>query len=135
MRTRALALARSPGRRAHPAARAPCRFRKGDDGKFIWPGFGENSRVLEWVFNRCSANAEAVPTVETPIGYVPDWKNGGLSLEGLDLPASTMEELFRVDLATWRGELDNHKEIHDAFGGRLPQGIIDQRNLLADRLA
>src|SRR5207253_2990759 len=68
-------------------------FRKGDDGKFLWPGFGENSRVLEWVLERCAGTGEAD---ETPIGYVPS--AGALELEGLDLTDDQVAELLKVDV-------------------------------------
>ena len=68
-------------------------FRKGADGRFLWPGFGENSRVLEWVFRRCDGDAEAV---ETPIGLVP--AEGDLNTEGLDIDPDDLAEVLRVDL-------------------------------------
>ena len=66
-------------------------FRKNDDGKFMWPGYGENSRVLKWIFERCDGTAEAV---DTPIGKMP---TDGLDTEGLDVGAADIEELLRVD--------------------------------------
>ena len=72
-------------------------FRKGPDGKFLWPGFGENSRVLEWVFERCAGRVEAV---ETPIGLLP--AAGAIPTEGLDIAADDMAELLRVDHDEWR---------------------------------
>src|SRR5207237_7840870 len=71
-------------------------FRKDADGKFLWPGFGENSRVLEWVFERVNGGGDAV---ETPIGYVP--APGAIPSDGLDLSDAEMTELLRVDIEEW----------------------------------
>ena len=73
-------------------------FRKGEDGKFLWPGYGENSRVLEWVFRRCEGKADAV---ETPIGLLPPVGEGGIDIDGLDVTPETMEELLEVDAEGW----------------------------------
>ncbi len=93
-------------------------FRKDDDGAFIWPGFGENSRVLEWIFRRCNGEAEAQ---ETPIGLVP--AEGELNTEGLDLDAADLEELLRVDRDGLRAELPQVEEHLARFGDRLPAEI------------
>ncbi|MEO7197502.1 MAG: phosphoenolpyruvate carboxykinase (GTP) [Solirubrobacterales bacterium] len=93
-------------------------FRKDADGKFIWPGFGENSRVLEWVFRRC--NGESA-TVETPIGLVP--APGELNVEGLDLSAADLEELTAVDLDKLRDEFPQVEEHLAQFGDTLPAEI------------
>ena len=74
-------------------------FRKGSDGKFLWPGYGENSRVLEWVFERCAGRGEAV---ETPIGYLP--APGAIPTDGLDIAPEAMTELLKVDPVEWRQE-------------------------------
>src|SRR5205823_262454 len=75
-------------------------FRKGPDGKFLWPGFGENSRVLEWVFQRVNGEGGAV---QTPIGYVPG--PGDIPTEGLDLSDTALAELLKVDSEDWRNEI------------------------------
>ena len=93
-------------------------FRKDEDGKFIWPGFGENSRVLEWVFRRCNGESEAV---ETPIGLVP--AEGELNLEGLDVSAEAMGELTHVDTDKLRDELPQVEEHLARFGDRLPDEV------------
>ncbi len=77
-------------------------FRKGPDGKFLWPGFGENSRVLEWVFERCAGRGQAV---ETPIGYLP--APGAIPTDGLNVPPEAVSELLKVDTAEWRQELES----------------------------
>jgi phosphoenolpyruvate carboxykinase (GTP) len=105
-------------------------FRKDDDGKFLWPGFGENSRVLEWIFRRCDGESEAV---ETPIGLVP--AEGALNLDGLDISPEAVKELLTVDAAQVRDELPQVKEHLEKFGERLPQAIRDQLAALEQRLA
>src|SRR3546814_2637598 len=75
-------------------------FRKGDDGKFLWPGFGDNSRVLKWVVGRVAGTADAV---DTPIGRVP--AASAIDVSGLDLDEGTLAELLTVDAESWRGEL------------------------------
>jgi phosphoenolpyruvate carboxykinase (GTP) len=104
-------------------------FRKNADGKFIWPGFGENSRVLEWIFRRCDGEAEAV---ETPIGLVP--APGELNVEGLDLAPEALEELLTVDPAQVREELPQVSEHLARFGDRLPAPVHAQLEALERRL-
>jgi phosphoenolpyruvate carboxykinase (GTP) len=105
-------------------------FRKDEDGKFIWPGFGENSRVLEWIFRRCDGESGAV---ETPIGLVP--AEGELNTEGLDLAPDALEELLTVDPAQVREELPQVKEHLARFGDRLPEQIRSQLAALEQRLS
>ena len=104
-------------------------FRKDENGKFVWPGFGDNSRVLEWVFRRCDGEADAV---ETSIGLVP--AEGGLNVDGLDVTAEDMELLTRVDDEAVRGELDQVKAHLDKFGDKLPAEIRQQLDALEQRL-
>ena len=104
-------------------------FRKDDEGKFIWPGFGENSRVLEWVFRRCNGESEAV---ETPIGLVP--APGELNVEGLDIADAAMEELMVVDTDKLRAELSQVEEHLARFGDRLPSEIRDHLDRLRSNL-
>jgi phosphoenolpyruvate carboxykinase (GTP) len=105
-------------------------FRKDEDGKFIWPGFGENSRVLEWIFRRCDGEAEAT---ETPIGLVP--AAGELNVEGLDLAPGALEELLTVDPAQVSEELPQVKEHLARFGDQLPAEIRSQLAALEQRLS
>jgi phosphoenolpyruvate carboxykinase (GTP) len=105
-------------------------FRKDEDGKFLWPGFGENSRVLEWIFRRCDGEAEAT---ETPIGLVP--AEGELNVEGLDLAAGALEELLTVDPAQVSEELPQVKEHLARFGDQLPEQIRSQLAALEQRLS
>jgi phosphoenolpyruvate carboxykinase (GTP) len=90
-------------------------FRKGADGSFLWPGYGDNSRVLEWVFERVSGRGEAI---ETPIGWVP--APGAIDLDGLDVSKEDMDELLGVDADEWRAELPLIRAHFDVFGDHLP---------------
>ncbi len=104
-------------------------FRKDADGKFIWPGFGENSRVLEYVFRRCDGEGE---TRETPIGLVP--AEGELNTEGLDLDAEDLEELLAVDENALKEELDQVRDHLAKFGDRLPDELAAQMKALTEKL-
>jgi phosphoenolpyruvate carboxykinase (GTP) len=106
-------------------------FRKDDDGRFLWPGFGENSRVLEWVFRRLEGAAEDV--VETPIGAVP--AEGQLDLDGLDVSAEAMRELLTVDPEALRAQLPQVREHLAMFGDDLPEAISAQLESLSERLS
>jgi phosphoenolpyruvate carboxykinase (GTP) len=105
-------------------------FRKDAGGNFLWPGFGENSRVLEWVFRRCDDEAEAA---ETPIGLVPG--AGALDLHGLDLPEAAVEELLGVDPEQWRTQLPQLEQHLAQFGDDLPDELSAQLEALGRRLA
>jgi phosphoenolpyruvate carboxykinase (GTP) len=105
-------------------------FRKDADGGFIWPGFGENSRVLEWIFRRCEDDAEAV---ETPVGLVP--APGSIDTDGLELTPERLEELLAVDPADVRGQLAQVREHLAQFGDRLPAEVSSQLEALERRVA
>jgi phosphoenolpyruvate carboxykinase (GTP) len=104
-------------------------FRKGEKGEWLWPGFGENSRVLKWIFERTSGSGRAV---ETPIGYLPD--NQALDLQGLEIDPATVQQLFHVDIASWKKEAEELRDYFKIFGDRLPQGIRDELRALEQRL-
>ena len=104
-------------------------FRKDADGRFLWPGYGENSRVLEWVFERVTGKAAAV---ETPIGAVPTVD--AIDTDGLDVTPAQMAELLRVDIEGWRAEVPFIKEYYAQFGDRLPRALADQVEMLQKRL-
>jgi phosphoenolpyruvate carboxykinase (GTP) len=105
-------------------------FRKDlDDGRFLWPGFGENARVLEWVFRRCDGAVEAA---ETPIGWVPT--PGGLNTDGLAIGADDLDELLKVDPAEWLPEVDPIREFYAKFGEKLPGELRAQPDALEQRL-
>lgn len=104
-------------------------FRKSATGKWLWPGYGENSRVLKWVFERCAGTAAAQ---ETPIGRLP--VEGALDLAGLNLNAADLKELLSVDVQGWLTELPSIDEHFKIFGSYLPQGLLDERAALEARL-
>jgi phosphoenolpyruvate carboxykinase (GTP) len=90
-------------------------FRKDENGKWLWPGYGENSRVLEWVFERVSGKGDAT---ETPIGAVPT--PAAIDTTGIDLSEEDMEKLLTVDPDEWRAEVPRIREHFAVFGDRLP---------------
>ena len=94
-------------------------FRKDADGRWLWPGYGENSRVLEWVFERVSGKGEAT---ETPIGFVP--APGAIDTDGLDVSPSDMEKLLRVDADEWRAEVPCIRQHFAKFGDKLPGAAV-----------
>ena len=104
-------------------------FLKDEDGKFIWPGFGENSRVLEWVFQRCDGEGGAV---ETPIGLLPTRE--ALPPEGLDVPDEAWDRLLRVDLDEWRAEVPSIEESFAELGDKCPDELRTQLSALEKRL-
>jgi phosphoenolpyruvate carboxykinase (GTP) len=104
-------------------------FRQGADGTYLWPGYGENSRVLEWVFERVSGRADAV---ETPVGWVP--APGEIDIEGVDVSKEDMDELLRVDTAEWRAEVPLIKEHYAKFGEHLPSPLYSELDDLEHRL-
>jgi phosphoenolpyruvate carboxykinase (GTP) len=104
-------------------------FRRGADGKFLWPGYGENVRVLKWILERVEGGGSAR---ETPIGYVPG--PGGLTLDGLQISSGALEELLRVDSADWQPELEDTRQFFEKFGARLPHEIRDEHEKLSRRL-
>jgi len=104
-------------------------FRKGPDGRWLWPGFGENSRVLKWMCERVDNKVEGV---KTPIGIIP--KEGGLDIRGVDIPKEDIRELLRVDIDLWKGEIPDIEQHFAQFGSRLPQRLKDQFLELKRRL-
>jgi phosphoenolpyruvate carboxykinase (GTP) len=104
-------------------------FRKGADGKFLWPGYGENSRVLKWIFERCEGTASAR---ETAIGLLPE--AGDLDTTGLDLAPSVLEEILSVDREGWKAEIPSIREHFAKFGKELPSGLKEELDALEARL-
>jgi phosphoenolpyruvate carboxykinase (GTP) len=104
-------------------------FRRGSDNKFLWPGYGENSRVLKWVFERVQGTGKAV---DTPIGRLP--APGALDLSGLSVNEATMRELLRVDVEGWRAEIPSIREHYERFGAHLPKALWGELEALAQRL-
>jgi phosphoenolpyruvate carboxykinase (GTP) len=105
-------------------------FRKDADGRWLWPGFGENSRVLEWVFQRVAGRGDAV---ETPIGNVP--VPGAINTDGLDVPDADMQELLRVSADDWKAEVPSIQEHYDFLGAHLPSELRDELSKLEQRLS
>ena len=104
-------------------------FRKDEDGDFIWPGFGENSRVLKWIVERINGTGKAV---ETPIGNLP--APGAIDTEGLDMCECKMDELISVDKEAWLSEIESIKENYKIFGEKLPKELTVQLEALEERL-
>jgi phosphoenolpyruvate carboxykinase (GTP) len=104
-------------------------FRKNDEGKWLWPGYGDNSRVLKWIFERTEGTAKAV---ETPIGYLPT--ADAIDTKGLNISGNEMAELLKVDVAEWKKELEGIKEHYKKFGEKLPKALADELSGLSSRL-
>jgi phosphoenolpyruvate carboxykinase (GTP) len=104
-------------------------FRKGNDGRWLWPGFSENSRVLKWMCDRVDGKVGAR---ETFIGLLPE--EGDLDLSGLSIPPADMEELFRLDPDVWKSEYFDIEVFYDRFGSHLPKRLEVQLKALRDRL-
>jgi phosphoenolpyruvate carboxykinase (GTP) len=104
-------------------------FRKDASGKFLWPGFGENSRVLAWIFRRCEGRADAI---ETPAGLVP--AKGAIETDGLDVSDEQMAELLAVDPEQLAGSLPAVHEHFAKFGERLPEELREELGKLEERL-
>jgi phosphoenolpyruvate carboxykinase (GTP) len=104
-------------------------FQRNERGRFLWPGFGENLRILRWIVERCKGGGEAN---ETPIGYVP--KASSLSGEGLEVSKADVDQLVAVDREAWKNNLKSQSDFFDTFGDRLPAGIKEEHKALANRL-
>ena len=104
-------------------------FRTDDEGHFIWPGFGDNMRVLNWIVDRCEGKADAV---ETPIGYEP--KPEDIDVEGLDITTDTVRDLLSVDKNLWKEEVKGIKEFYAKFGDKLPQALESELATLESNL-
>jgi phosphoenolpyruvate carboxykinase (GTP) len=104
-------------------------FRTDDNGKFLWPGYGENSRVLKWIFERCDGKVHAV---DTPIGRLPE--PADLDTKGLDLPAADIAKLLGVDVEGWLAEIPSIRGHFAKFGSHLPEGLNREVDELEDRL-
>ena len=96
-------------------------FRTDKDGNFIWPGFGDNFRVLLWILDRCAGKADAV---DSAIGYLP--KPEDIDTEGLDISTDTMKDLLTVDTESWLADLDSIKAFYDKIGDTMPKGLLDE---------
>jgi phosphoenolpyruvate carboxykinase (GTP) len=104
-------------------------FQRDERGRFLWPGFGENLRILRWIIERCKGGGAAT---ETPIGYVP--KPTALSGDGLNVSQADLEQLVAVDRVAWRNNLKSQGDFFETFGDHLPAGIKQEHRALAERL-
>jgi phosphoenolpyruvate carboxykinase (GTP) len=104
-------------------------FRQNDAGKFLWPGFGENLRVLRWIIDRCKGTAKAR---ETAIGHLPN--SADLDVQGLDLGPGALEELLTVDPKLWQEELAGIDEYLRGFGDRVPQSLTAELERTLERV-
>lgn len=103
-------------------------FRTDEDGKFLWPGFGDNIRVLKWVIDRTKGKARAR---ETPLGLVPAYED--LDLTGLNFPRDKFDKAFEINKDEWRKEIADIEEFFKKFGSKMPQAIWDEFNGLKKR--
>lgn len=104
-------------------------FRTDDEGHFIWPGFGDNMRVLLWILDRCAGKVDAV---ESPIGYLP--KPEDICLDGLDLSIDTLKNLLSVDADSWKADIANIKEFYALIGDHVPAELYEELSALEKRL-
>jgi phosphoenolpyruvate carboxykinase (GTP) len=104
-------------------------FRLDDDGHFIWPGFGDNLRVLEWIIDRCEGKVEAN---EAPIGFVPNAED--INLEGLDFSMDTLKSILEIDKDLWMSEAEGIEEFYKKFGEKLPAELTHQLEILKANL-
>ncbi|MBM0105044.1 phosphoenolpyruvate carboxykinase (GTP) [Steroidobacter sp. S1-65] len=104
-------------------------FRQDRNGRFMWPGFGENLRVLRWITDRCEGK---VPAIETPIGLLP--RKQDLDISGLDMDPSTLETLLSIDAGAWRQEVDAISKYLDEYGSRVPSQLREELKGVAKRL-
>jgi phosphoenolpyruvate carboxykinase (GTP) len=104
-------------------------FRKDANGRFMWPGFGENMRILDWIIQRCTGKASAV---DTPIGLIPD--ESDLNLAGLDVDSKTLRALLGVQQEAWQQEMTEIAQYLDSYGDRTPRELIEERLRVAAAL-
>jgi phosphoenolpyruvate carboxykinase (GTP) len=109
-------------------------FRKSKSGKFLWPGFGENMRVLEWIFNQSESKDVLANAIDTPIGYLP--KPGAINVEGLqsqNVTKETMDELSAVDPVEWAQDVKRTREFFHTFGDRIPQSFYQRLDEMGEK--
>lgn len=108
-------------------------FKKSSEGKFLWPGFGENSRVLKWVFERCDTpSKEDSKAKKTPVGFVPT--EGAVDTSGLKVAPEAMQELFKIEPKEWQNDIVSMKKFLGQFGEKVPKGITEELDALEVRL-
>ncbi|MEV7693129.1 phosphoenolpyruvate carboxykinase (GTP) [Microbacterium sp. NPDC089189] len=104
-------------------------FRKGSDGSFLWPGFGDNARVIDWIIRRVEGR---VPALDSPVGRLP--RTEDLNLAGLDIPQEDLDALFAIDTASWLAETELTEQFFDTFGDRVPSALRAEVEALRYRL-
>lgn len=104
-------------------------FRKDENGKFIWPGYGENMRVLKWIYERVSGTGKAV---DTPIGRLPE--DGEIDMTGLNISPENFKKLFKVNKEEWLGEINEMREYYKIFGTHLPKELAEELDKIEERL-
>jgi phosphoenolpyruvate carboxykinase (GTP) len=104
-------------------------FRKGADGKFVWPGFGQNMRVLQWIVDRCGGRAHAK---ETALGFMPS--HSDLDWRGMDFDSARFDSVTNVDAEQWRRELASHDALFAKLGAKRPDALVEERATLEARL-
>ncbi len=104
-------------------------FKKSEDGRFLWPGFSENSRVLKWICERIEGKVDAI---QTPIGFLPSAED--IDLNGLNMPSDDLRELLSVDISAWKAEIPDIENHFHAFGSRLPERLKEQLKAFKRRL-
>jgi phosphoenolpyruvate carboxykinase (GTP) len=104
-------------------------FKKGADGKFLWPGFAENIRVLDWIIGRIEKTNQGK---ESPVGVVP--RAGELNTAGIDVNEATLEELLEIDTESWTKEVESIREFFEEFGPRMPKQLLDELEKLDSRI-
>ena len=104
-------------------------FRKDEEGNFLWPGFGDNIRVMKWIFERCDGKVEAN---KTAVGYLPKKESFGLT--GLDVPDKNLNRILSIDRKEWIEEAREMENYYQQFGDRLPAELKDELNGLKERL-
>jgi phosphoenolpyruvate carboxykinase (GTP) len=105
-------------------------FRQDSDGHFIWPGFGDNMRVLKWIIDRAAGR---VGGVETALGTVPE--AGAINLDGADISPEQMAELTAIDVAAWKAELELQSELFDKLAATMPAELVETRKKLTAELS
>lgn len=104
-------------------------FRKDSTGKLLWPGYGENIRVIKWIFEQCDDNPNSV---ESPIGLLP--VKDAIDISNLNVTSQTMDELLKLDRTEWKKEVENIREYYKIFGDTLPTELLEELNALEKRL-
>ena len=107
-------------------------FKKDTNGQFIWPGFGDNVRLLKWMCERLDGQGKAL---DTAVGHIPDYKNGGLDVRGLDIKDEQLEALFKLDKAEWTKEVATYRATLKSFGDRVPKALFDELEEVSERVS